>query len=197
MIFFFYSHKSIAVKASSGLFWRRDGLSFLLSHIFCILIRSHLQPSAALCNLTVSLSRRSAACKYAGLCHIHSPLFNNSSILLCILEHTSLHCTGSVPADDQTETEERKKLLLIFVPLTPLPIVASARDLCFPSTSNSYSVNLGQSYWAPHSSGHSSPPSTCMGSYLLSSVLAELLLSEPFPVIDEALLQCQQRQSQH
>lgn len=60
-------------------------------------------------NLSLSLSCRSAACKHAGLYHIHSPLFNNLSVLPFILEHSSLHCTASVPSEGQTETERERK----------------------------------------------------------------------------------------
>lgn len=71
-------------------------------------------------NLSLSLFFYSAACKHAGLCHIHSPLFNNLSVLLFILEHASLHCQCAFRRPDR----DRKKSCLCFLshppPVPPL-----------------------------------------------------------------------------
>lgn len=63
--------------------------------IFCIPMFSFppaAVPAGLAGNRSLTLSCRSTASKSAGLCHINSLLFNNSSVLLCILGRASLLC---------------------------------------------------------------------------------------------------------
>lgn len=134
------------------------------------------------CNLSLSLSRRSAACERAGLCHIHSPLFNNSSVLLCILEHASLHCTVCLQTARRRQKEKgreegrkkkkKKESCLHFSSLPPAPaaptqvsqpqlqhVTLASRQPLIPILSSSGSRTEHLTSLATPS-----PPSTCMGS---------------------------------
>lgn len=126
----------------------------------------------------------SAAREHACMCHIHSPPFNNSSALLCILQRASLYCQP--PRQRQKERKKKNLLVSLDPPITPVSDRSfSTRPQLFLSTSHSYSANPGHPHWTLHSPGYCPPcPPRARVSVAASA--------EPIvPVTDEAVLQCQ------
>lgn len=176
------------MSSSSSLMWTfviQSYCVFLLTCSFLLLLQ-RMQ--------IISPFHSPVALQHASIlaCHTNSPLFNNSSVLLCPPRtcFTALHCL---------QTTRQKENLPIFSPLSqPLlrHVTMASRQPLIPILSTSGSRSELCTPLA--TSRYVSPPSTCLGSVAASrTVLAELIPSEPFPVIDEAVLQCQQHWSQH